>query len=86
MDLAGAPTAEETVSRVWAAPDALAHASVGGGDETHPAGEKEGRLPTSSLMMATTRQLGCTRVPRGRTSSRRMDLCQIPRARCRSRV
>ena len=32
--LAGAPTAEET------APDALAHASVGGGDESHPAGER----------------------------------------------
>ena len=32
--LAGAPTAEET------APDALAHGSVSGGDESHPAGER----------------------------------------------
>ena len=32
--LAGAPTAEDT------APGALAHASVGGGDESRPAGER----------------------------------------------
>ena len=40
--LAGAPTAEET------APDALAHASVGGGDEFHPAGER--RTPADELV------------------------------------
>ena len=37
--LAGAPTAEETASWVWAPPDAMAHALVGGGDDSHPAGE-----------------------------------------------
>ena len=35
--LAKAPAAEETASWVWAPPDALAHAAVGGGDEAHPA-------------------------------------------------
>ncbi len=37
----------------------------------------------SFLLPAT---LGCTCVPRGRTPSLRMDICQIPRARCRTRV
>ena len=32
--------AEETASWVWAPPDALAHALVGGGDESHAAGER----------------------------------------------